>query len=240
VTGYMPTTTAADNEPGHARVALLPVGSFEQHGPCLPFTTDTVIACLISQEIARAYSAFMLAPVTISCSHEHAAWRGTVSVSTRTLIAIVDDVYQSVTASGFESLILINAHGGNYVLANLVQEGTAQGKRIALFPGKEDWKQARRAGGLATSDHEDMHAGELETSILLHASPELVRHGYGAADWTADDRRDLLTAGMRAYTSNGIIGRPSLATPEKGKAVLASLTEDFARALEALASIKDG
>jgi creatinine amidohydrolase len=236
----MPTTTAADHESARARVALLPVGSFEQHGPCLPFTTDTVIACVLSQEIASAYSAFMLAPVTISCSHEHAAWRGTVSISTRTLMAIVDYVYQSATASGFESLVIVNAHGGNYALSNLVQEGTAQGKRIALFPGRDDWKHARRAGGLATSDHQDMHAGELETSVLLHASPELVRQGYRSSDWTADDRRDLLTAGMHAYTSNGVIGRPSLATPEKkGKAVLASLTEDFARTLEALASIKD-
>lgn len=239
MTGYMPTATAADRQPNHARVALLPVGSFEQHGSYLPFTTDTAIACIIAQEIASAYDAFTLAPVTISCSHEHAAWRGTISISARTLQAIVEDVYQSATASGFESVVIVNAHGGNYVLSNVVQEGTARGKRVALFPGSSDWKQARRAGGLVTTDHEDMHAGELETSILLHSSPGLVRDGYESADWTADDRRHLLTAGMRAYTDSGVIGRPSLATAEKGKAVLASLTESFAGTLEALASIQD-
>lgn len=238
MTGYMPTATAADPQPNNARVALLPVGSFEQHGSHLPFTTDTAISCVIAQEIASAYDAFMLAPVAISCSHEHAAWRGTVSISARTLQAIIDDVYQSATASGFESLVIVNAHGGNYVLSNVIQEGTAQGRRIALFPGRDDWRQARRAGGLATSDHEDMHAGELEASILLHAAPELVRDGYQSADWTADDRPHLLTAGMRAYTSNGVIGKPSLATAEKGKAVLASLIEGFADTLEALGSIR--
>ena len=79
-----------------------------------------------------------------------------------------------------------------------------------------------------------MHAGELETSILLHAHPELVRDGYHAADWTADDRRHLLTTGMGEYTHNGVIGRPSLASAEKGKAVLSSLVDRFASVLEIL------
>ena len=93
---------------------------------------------------------------------------------------------------------------------------------------------ARRSAGLVTSGHEDMHAGEIETSILLHAHPELVREGYHAADWAADDRRHLLIAGMGEYTRSGVIGRPSLATAEKGKAVLASLVDSFASVLEIL------
>jgi creatinine amidohydrolase len=105
---------------------------------------------------------------------------------------------------------------------------------MALFPSGPDWAQARRSAGLVTSNHEDMHAGELETSILLHANPELVRDGYQAGDWLADDRRHLLTTGMGEYTRSGVIGRPSLATAEKGKALLASLVDSFAPVLEIL------
>jgi creatinine amidohydrolase len=105
---------------------------------------------------------------------------------------------------------------------------------MALFPSGPDWAQARRSAGLVTSGHEDMHAGEIETSILLHAHPELVREGYHAADWVADDRRHLLTTGMGEQTRSGVIGRPSLATAEKGKAVLASLVDSFASVLEIL------
>ena len=79
-----------------------------------------------------------------------------------------------------------------------------------------------------------MHAGELETSILPHPHPELVRDGYQAADWTADDRRHLLSTGMGEYTPNEVIGRPSLASAEKGKAVLSSLVDRFASVLEIL------
>ncbi len=72
-----------------------------------------------------------------------------------------------------------------------------------------------------------MHAGEIETSILLHTHPELVRPGYETTDFLVDDRRHLLTLGMSAYTESGVIGRPSLASAEKGKQLLAGLVDSF-------------
>ena len=230
----LPTATTSDEEISGADCAVLPVGSFEQHGDYLPLITDTVIASAISQELANAYPLFQLPPVTISCSHEHSAWRGTVSISSSTLHSMIDDIYRSITDSGLSSLVILNCHGGNYGLGNIVQEGSTHGKRMALFPSGTDWAEARQSARLTTSNHEDMHAGELETSILLHVSPELVRDGYQAADWVADDRRHLLTTGMSEYTQSGVIGRPSLASAEKGKAVLASLAGSFASVLEIL------
>jgi creatinine amidohydrolase len=121
----------------------------------------------------------------------------------------------------------VNAHGGNYVLRNVVQESAGSGTRMALFPGSADWDAARTRAGVRTSSHSDMHAGELETSILLHAHPELVRPGYESADCVADGRKHLLTLGMAAYTESGVIGRPSLASARKGKELLAGLVEAF-------------
>jgi creatinine amidohydrolase len=230
----LPTATTSDEKAQGADCAVLPIGSFEQHGDYLPLITDTVIASAISRELARAYSLLQLPPITISCSHEHSAWPGTVSISSSTLHSMIDDIYRSITDAGLASLVIVNCHGGNYVLANVVQEGNARGKRMALFPSGADWADARHSARLSTSHHEDMHAGELETSILLHVHPELVRDGYQAADWIADDRRHLLTTGMGEYTQSGVIGRPSLASAEKGKALLASLAESFASVLEIL------
>jgi creatinine amidohydrolase len=230
----MPGLTTEEMRARNAAVAVLPIGSFEQHGPYLPLITDTAIACIIASDIADAYPVQLLPPITISCSHEHKAWPGTVSISSRTLYAIVADVQQSLRQSGIGKLVLINGHGGNYVLKNIVQEATVDGPLMALFPTSADWAQARAAAGMATNDHEDMHAGELETSILLHGCPELVRDGYETADHRADERADLLTVGMEAYTTSGIIGQPSLGSASKGKSAVTSLVESFARCLGAL------
>ncbi len=92
---------------------------------------------------------------------------------------------------------------------------------MALFPHRDDWEQARKAGGLTTSNHEDMHGGELETSILLHVAPELVRGD--ADDWVAPERTHLHQIGVAGYSQSGIIGRPSLASAERGRLVLEEL-----------------
>jgi creatinine amidohydrolase len=98
---------------------------------------------------------------------------------------------------------------------------------MALFPAPADWTSARDAGGLATNNHEDMHGGELETSILLAVAPQLVSDGYATADHVENDRSRLLTIGMQGLTRTGIIGRPSLASADKGRAVLGQLTKSF-------------
>jgi creatinine amidohydrolase len=225
--GLLPAHTTQDVRAAGAGVAVLPVGSFEQHGAFLPLVTDTVIACTIAREVAAAYPVLLLPPLTVSCSHEHAAWPGTVSISAATLYAVVTDIAGSLNRSGIGSLILVNGHGGNYVLRNVVQESAGSGTRMALFPGSADWDAARARSCVQTPSHSDMHAGEVETSILLHAHPELVRPGYETADCPADDRRHLLTLGMRPYTESGVIGRPSMASAEKGKELLAALVDSF-------------
>ncbi|MFF8474000.1 creatininase family protein [Streptomyces sp. NPDC015414] len=238
--GVVPADTTEDVRMRGAgvstQVAVLPVGSFEQHGPFLPLATDTLVACAVAREIAGAYPVHLLPPVTIGCSHEHADWPGTVSISAVTLHAVVRDIADSLRRSGVEALVVVNGHGGNYVLGNVVQEASARGERMALFPAAEDWEAARERSGVLTSLLTDMHAGEIETSILLHAHPEFVRPGYESADFTADDRRHLLTVGMSAYTESGVIGRPSLGSAEKGKELLAGLVESFGALFDLLTS----
>jgi creatinine amidohydrolase len=225
---YLPDTTG---DVRAATVAVLPIGSHEQHGPYLPLATDTVIACTIARSISDVHPVRLLPPITISCSHEHADWPGTVSISARTLHAVVRDIADSLRRSGVPHLVLVNAHGGNYVLSNVVQESEG----MALFPSSADWAAARAAAGMETSSRSDMHAGELETSVLLHAHPELVKPGYETSDHLADDRPHMLTLGLAPYTSSGVVGRPSLASADKGRDLLAALVSAF-RAYVALFS----
>lgn len=234
MTRLLPTTTSPEAGAQAARTAVLPIGSFEQHGEYHPLITDTVIACAIAERLAHDYDLLLLPPLTFSCSHEHAAFPGSVSIRATTLAAVVADIFDSLTSSGLTSLAVVNGHGGNYVLQNVVQESNAAGRRMTLFPYRDDWDAARRHAGMSTGGHEDMHAGELETSILLHVDPSLLKPGYESADWRADDRGLLLVKGMQEYTSSGVIGFPSLGTAEKGQRALSALSDAFGEHLRAL------
>jgi len=230
----LPKATSVDEAARAAKVAVLPVGSFEQHGRHLPLATDTIVACSIAEAIAGHYDLMLLPPVTIACSHEHAGFAGTVSISAPTLHAMIRDVANSLEHQGVRKLVVVNGHGGNYVLGNVVQEANVAGPRMVLFPHRDDWDHARKAAGLVTSSHEDMHGGELETSLILHVAPELVRPDYSEADWVVPDRTHLHIRGMTAYAPHGLIGRPSLASPEKGEQLLKDLVSSAAAHLELL------
>lgn len=208
-----------------APVAVLPVGSFEQHGPFLPLGTDTLIACAIGTSIAKHHNVFQLPPITFGCSHEHDDFPGTISISATTLHTVITDIAASLRVHGMRGLIIVNAHGGNAILTNTVQQANRPGSAIALglYPSREDWDHARTAAALVSTMHDDMHAGELEASILLAAYPDYLRDGWTSSDHAATDRRYLTTVGMRAYTTSGVIGYPSHATADKGHRILDDL-----------------
>lgn len=206
------------------RVAILPIGSFEQHGPHLPMTTDTLIASALSYEISKLSNILLLPPITITCSQEHNGFFGSAFITSKTLSNIIFDIVDSLKFSDINALVLVNGHGGNYVLKNIAQELNSIGKNILLFPTSEHWKQALLYANIETSLHEDMHAGEIETSILLHLNPDYVREDK-LIDELASNRSFLHLLGMKGYTKSGVIGVPTLASKTKGKLLLESLSK---------------
>lgn len=228
---HLPTITAADVAESSPTLAVLPVGSFEQHDSHLPLATDALVAGIFAHRLAQAYNLLELPAIPISCSHEHENFPnrpGTVSITATTLAAVIADVRESLRRGGINRVILVNAHGGNYILSNIVQTANVgPAPTLGLYPGKTDRENARAAAGMVTGETPDMHAGEFETSILLHEYPELVRPSFYDNDFDQPDRPHLLERGMSAYTPNGTIGKPSAATAEKGRLALESLTDSF-------------
>jgi creatinine amidohydrolase len=110
-------------QPGRPRRAVLPVGSFEQHGAFLPLATDTIVASAIARAVADAHDLLLLPPVTIGCSQEHTGWSGTVSIRAVTLAAIITDIADSLRQAGVDQFVVFNGHGGNYVLSNFTDRG---------------------------------------------------------------------------------------------------------------------
>jgi creatinine amidohydrolase len=214
-------------------IAVLPIGAFEQHGPHLPMTTDTLIGVAIAERICQKAAALLLPPLTISCSHEHHGFFGNLFISSETLGQFIREVLNSIKSSGIKQVAVINAHGGNYVLRNLAQELNLIEQQLLLWPTNQHWQKAIDFAGIESTIHEDMHAGEIETSILLHLNPSLVRLDR-IQDHTASDRSYLHLKGMKAYTLSGVIGFPSRASAKKGDLLLESLAMNACNDLEDL------
>ena len=228
--------TSRTGGPGAPRWPSCPWAAFEQHGDFLPLITDTVVACLIAERISEAYGLFLLPPVTISCSHEHEGLpAGAVSVSARTLAAIVDDVRRSLRRGGIERLVVVNGHGGNYVLQNVVQEANVDGPRVVLFPTGPDWEGAAQPPGWRRPAARTCTPGSWRRRCCSTPAPtwwaSTTRRATG---WPRRGGRTCWSTGMGAYTASGVIGRPSLATAAKGEALLDSLTASFAAHLRLL------
>lgn len=232
----IPTSTAAEEHERSAQVAVLPIGSHEQHGSHLPLSTDAIIAHSIATALAQHYNLMLLPTLPVGTSQEHIGLlRGTISIRATTLYTLVNDIADSLEQEGIDQLVIVNGHGGNHVLSNVVVEASAHpSRRMVLFPTREAWKQARDDARCKLNDHDDMHGGEAETSILLHVASDLVREGWREADHDASYRPHFLLTGMRGYTTTGIIGAPSEASADKGKALIESFVQHFAPTLACL------
>jgi len=159
-------------------VAILPVGAIEQHGPHLPVYVDSCInEGLLKQALTRVPQdlvALALPMQAIGKSDEHLAFPGTLTLSAESLARILIEIGESVGRAGVKRLILLNSHGGQPQVMDIV----ARHLRISagMFVVNAAWSKMGMPKGLfeeAECRH-GIHGGEIETSLMLHLRPDLV------------------------------------------------------------------
>jgi creatinine amidohydrolase len=211
------------------KIGLIPIGSLEQHGHHLPIATDSIIAEALANELGKSLeNSFVIPALPYSASFEHSSFPGSISLRSTTIISVVKDIVHSLERMGIEKCIIVNGHGGNYLLGNIAQEMNVDKHRLLITPNKKHWENAYREAGISSTTSEDMHAGEAETSILLHLYKEnnvVRKENYTDVE---SPKRDLLTVlGMKPYTKTGAIGFPTRATAKKGEILLHHLTKQI-------------
>ncbi|MDO8185192.1 creatininase family protein [Conexibacter sp. JD483] len=225
---------------------LLPLAAVEQHGPHLPLATDRLIADHVagSLDALLGEELLVLPTVAIGVSAHHSAFPGTLTVGHDAFGAYVEQLADSVLEQGFRSLVLLVAHGGNTAIANVVLERLG-----ARWPDRRlvvtAWWQAAGPELLALTSAGPGgvgHACELETALLLHAAPELVRRELIPARESAPafgwDDADMLRGGrarlQRSFeqiAASGVMGEPRAATAELGAAASAAIRDALAAVL---------
>ena len=179
------TTDFASLDLGRA-IAVLPLGATEQHGPHLPLSVDANLAHSMVQAATPHLPAdlpVLFLPVQrIGYSPEHAAFAGTISLKADTVMRLWTDIAESVSASGVNKLVLFNTHGGNVGLMDVV--GRELRTRLGMLVYSVSWFNLPLHGPdgediLARFSPEErrfgVHAGQMETAMMLALKPRLVR-----------------------------------------------------------------
>lgn len=224
---------------------ILPMAATEQHGPHLPLATDRLIGEHFCRELNERMpeSILILPSISIGCSDHHMDFVGSLSLSHATFQSQAQDVLDSVMAHGFDRLVLLNSHGGNQGVGQVVMESVGFENPDIRVVFTSWWRTVDwTAAGLEPEPGDAGHAGEFETSLMLVIAPELVdtesiqpKANIPTFDWAEGDLIRSGKAGlyrrMTGLTSNGAFGDPGKASAEKGQMITALVVDALVRIL---------
>jgi creatinine amidohydrolase len=217
------------------RTAIIVVGSVEQHGPHLPCDTDSIYGAEIAGRVAHRLGNALVAPVIMpGISDHHLGFAGTFTISSSLLVEQVKAHIASLALMNFERVVLTSSHGGNFgplatAEPDLAAWATDNGMTLLTVLSLQAFVAAlRRAPAERGLDQglPAVQADLIETSIMLHLRPDLVRMDLAEVGHMQDfDIDALFRDGLKSITSNGVVGDPRGATAELGAAIVTELEE---------------
>lgn len=224
---------------------ILPLGATEQHGPHLPMATDSIRAAALADRLAAAMADALVAPtLPVGCSDEHSGFAGLLSLDHRTLTQVIVDCGIRMAGWGVRRLVLLSAHGGNEAAlsaASAQLTASAPSLRIVVLrmtTALSDALIRTAAADGISADAFGLHAGDGETSELLHLRPDLVHMDRAVAGYSggmAAILPRLRHSGVRPVTPIGTLGDPSRACAARGVRYLAIQVNAFAQQVAAAA-----
>jgi creatinine amidohydrolase len=237
-------------------VAVLPLGATEQHGPHLPLAVDQVlvdgIVAAALPQVPADVPVVVLPTQPVGYSPEHSCFDGTLTLSAPTLIALWTEIGESVARAGLRKLLLLNAHGGQVSLMDVVaRELRGRCKLIVYSCSWWNLPLGEAVTGLFTPEEHrfGVHGGEIETSMMLALRPGQVRMAQ-ACDFKSSaqqraSRYPILGNGrsaklgwhMQDYNTHGAAGNAAAATADKGRAVVDAAGTQLALLLQELSQL---
>ena len=237
-------------------VAVLPLGATEQHGPHLPLGVDQVlvdgIVAAALPQVPADVPVVVLPTQPVGYSPEHSCFDGTLTLSAPTLIALWTEIGECVARAGVRKLLLLNAHGGQVSLMDIVaRELRGRCKLIVYSCSWWNLPLGEAVTGLFTPEEHrfGVHGGEIETSMMLALQPRQVQMAQ-ACDFKSSaqqraSRYPILGNGrsaklgwhMQDYNTHGAAGNAAAATADKGRAVVDAAGTQLALLLKELSQL---
>ncbi|WP_420405857.1 creatininase family protein [Nisaea sp.] len=241
--GHLTTEDVAALDPARA-IALLPVGAVEQHGPHLPLATDILITEAVlaaaAERVPDDLTLLILPSQAVGLSPEHMSFAGTLTQTAETLIASWTEIGCAVAAAGVRKLILLNSHGGQPQVVDIVAQ-RLRSEAGLLAVRANTFRFSHPEGLIATDElRHGLHGGQIETALMLSIAPDLVRTdkitdfpNSAGARTSGSKRLGLSGAGGFAWNAedlnpSGATGAASRATADQGAALLAAYGQQLA------------
>ena len=209
------------------QVAVIPIGSIEQHGPHLPISTDLDIVTEISKKLSEMKGYLLLPTLTYGVSFEHAPFFN-LSIRESTLRTVLTDLCSSLLANNIKTVFIINGHHGNLKsIKNIdVKLEKLSKNKLKVF-SLSYWYFLKR---------EFDHAGFVETSLMLAISKnikmKLAKKGLITDGMTKQEIKTLGKLANQSFpkaTKNGIWGDPTKATKKDGQVILAEILKNLGK-----------
>lgn len=206
-------------------VAMIPVGSIEQHGPHLPVSTDSDIVSYVAEKVAEKNGFFLLPTIQYGVSNEHSPFFN-MSVSSATLEKTLIELCVSLSKNHIDRVIILNGHHGNQDALKKLPEKVSKLVRQHVFVYSY-WHFMKR---------EFDHAGFVETSIMLAISDKVqmrkAEKGLVLGDISKSERKKLEKKANKSFisvTRNGVWGDPTTSTSRDGRTILKEIISNLAR-----------
>lgn len=228
-------------------VMIQPIGAIEQHGPHLPLAVDSAIAqAVVGKALYNLDStipAYAMPTLYYGKSNEHWHFPGTITLTAQTLIALLMEVGESLYRAGFRKWVLLNAHGGQPQVMEIVARDLHQQHEDFLVFPLFVWRVPNVAGELLTEKELELgiHAGDAETSLLLSILPEQVKLDQAVAEYPHGLPENSLLSmegslpfawTTRDLSRSGVLGDPTTASQEKGDRILESLAAGWVQTIQ--------
>jgi creatinine amidohydrolase len=240
---HLRTWSEVDNYLKKSRGIILPIGSTEQHGPNGLIGTDAICAEAVARGVGEKADALVAPTIAVGMAQHHLGFSGSMTLRPSTLIAVIQDMVQSLARHGFERFYFINGHGGNiatvtaafseiYAERSLERGSNAPSLKCKL----RNWWESEKVRALSKElygDAEGSHATPSEVAMTQHVYPDAIKHARldppVAPKGEFADAEDY----RRTFPDGRIGSNPGLATPEAGKrfldAAVVDIVEDYKR-----------
>lgn len=220
------------------KTMIVPYGTIEAHGTHLPLSTDTIVMWEVAKKASESVDVFVAPPIHYGVCTSTGPHPGTISITSETLRRITADIVRDAHKKGIMNFILISGHGGSLHVSAMKEAAetlTAELPSVTIAALSIYEAMPAEAWAIAETDN-DSHAGELETSLILYLSEDLVKGRSG--EEYPNLPKPIIARDKQKFWPGAVWGNPKKASAKKGEQLFSQMVKSAVRLVNRIEGFK--